>query len=329
MQQAQRRLDAIGASLDILIPERFRAIHRQHFARFAASHETARRITERQDIFGLRKNGEEFPAEASISKVVVGEVTLFSVVLRDITYRKNIEEALRRAVDAREQVLGIVAHDLRNPLSNIMQCLAMERFKAETERQWPMEIISRAANRMNRLIQDLLDVTLVESGQMTIEREPLSASVLVREAVDLQIPLASSSGLGVHLDLGHDLHDVWGSRDRLLQVFENLIGNAIKFTKPGGRITVGAESRDPDILFWVADTGCGIAPENLPHVFDRFWQATARARRLGAGLGLPITKGIVDAHGGHIWVESTVGRGSTFYFTIPQASAAQDHPAAA
>jgi signal transduction histidine kinase len=176
---------------------------------------------------------------------------------------------------------------------------------------------------MNRLIQDLLDVALMEAGQLTIERSRLSASWLITEAVDMQRPLVSSSSLELRVDVDPDVPEVWGDRDRLLQVFENLIGNAIKFTKAGGRITVGATSRDREVVFWVADTGSGIASENLPRVFDRFWQAT-RAGRHGAGLGLPITKGIVGAHGGRIWVESTEGSGSTFFFTIPTVPAAQD-----
>jgi signal transduction histidine kinase len=116
-----------------------------------------------------------------------------------------------------------------------------------------------------------------------------------------------------------DANDLWGDRDRLQEVFENLIGNAIKFTQAGGLITVGAGSRDRDVLLWVADTGPGIPPEHLAHMFDKFWQAVPRAGRLGAGLGLAVTKGIVEAHGGHVWAESTPGRGSTFFFTIPKA----------
>jgi signal transduction histidine kinase len=124
-----------------------------------------------------------------------------------------------------------------------------------------------------------------------------------------------------------EVPEIWGDRDRLLQVFENLIGNAIKFTKPGGRITVGATSGDHDVIFRVADTGSGIAPENLLRVFDRFWQASS-TKGQGAGLGLPITKGIVEAHGGRIWVESPPSRGTTFSFTIPQATPEQGRPAA-
>src|SRR5262249_58883323 len=109
---------------------------------------------------------------------------------------------------------------------------------------------------------------------------------------------------------------------RLSQVFDNLIGNAIKFNRSGGDIGVGAASKDDEVVFWVTDSGHGIAPENLPRVFDRFWQAT-RTGRQGAGLGLPITKGIVEAHGGRIWVESRAGSGTTFFFTILRVSAAQ------
>jgi signal transduction histidine kinase len=176
---------------------------------------------------------------------------------------------------------------------------------------------------MERLIQDLLDVALVEAGQLTIERSRLSAGGLIVEAVDMQRPLASSSSLELRVEVAPNVPEVWGDRDRLLQVFENLIGNAIKFTKAGGRITAGASSRDDEVVFWVADTGCGIASANLGRIFDRFWQAFRGGRR-GAGLGLPIAKGIVEAHGGRIWVESTEGSGSTFLFTIPRASAAPD-----
>jgi signal transduction histidine kinase len=232
------------------------------------------------------------------------------------------------ATQLRDQVLGVVAHDLRNPLTAILlQAGALTRRGSDPERrsQKRIEAIHRAATRMNRLIQDLLDVAVMESGRLTMEPARLSARELIVAAMEMQTPLASSSSLELRADVDRDVPDVWGDRDRLLQVFENLIGNAIKFTKAGGCITVGAASRDHEVIFRVADTGSGIAPENLPRLFDRFWQAT-RANRQGAGLGLPITKGIVEAHGGRIWVESTEGQGTTFSFTIPEASPAQDRP---
>jgi signal transduction histidine kinase len=237
----------------------------------------------------------------------------------------RLYRAAVHATQLRDQVMGVVAHDLRNPLSTIlMQTSALKRQGPESERrsQKPMEVIHRVANRMNRLIQDLLDVARMEAGELTIERARLSAGGLIAEAVDMQRPLASSSSLELRVEVDPDVAEVWGDRNRLLQVFENLIGNAIKFTQAGGRITAGATSRDDEVVFWVADTGCGIPSENLPRVFGRFWQAT-RTGRHGAGLGLPIAKGIVEAHGGRIWVESTVGSGSTFFFTIPSVSAAE------
>ncbi len=215
-------------------------------------------------------------------------------------------------------MLGVVAHDLRNPLTTILM-------RSSARSRQPNEVIHRAATRMNRLIQDLLDVSLIEMGQLTIQRARLSAGELVVEAVETQKMLAASSSVELRLDVGEHVAEVWGEHDRLLQVFENLIGNAIKFTTGGGWITVGAASNDQEVVFWVADSGAGIEPADVPRVFDRFWQATKGDRR-GAGLGLPITKGIVEGHGGHIWVESTLGRGTTFFFSIPSARPTADQP---
>jgi signal transduction histidine kinase len=178
---------------------------------------------------------------------------------------------------------------------------------------------------MNRLIQDLLDVARVAAGRLPDERRPLSPGALVAEAVDLEAAFAASCGIDLRLALARDLPDVWVDRDRLLQVFENLIGNAMKFTPSGGRVAVGAEARNQEVLFWVKDTGTGISAEDLPHVFDRFWQAAAGAG-LGAGLGLSITKGVVESHGGRLWVESTAGHGSTFYFSIPTGRPEEERP---
>jgi signal transduction histidine kinase len=169
---------------------------------------------------------------------------------------------------------------------------------------------------MNRLIQDLLDVARTEAGKLAIECNRIPVAQVVLDSIETQKAFAAAASLELEVDLGPDLPDVWADRDRVLQVFENLVGNAIKFTGPGGRIGVGAVPRDREVLFWVSDTGSGIPSDDVPRVFDRFWQAR-RAERRGAGLGLPIVKGIVEAHGGRVWLESTPGLGSTFFFTIP------------
>jgi PAS domain S-box-containing protein len=238
----------------------------------------------------------------------------------------RLYRAARRATQARDDVLGIVAHDLRNPLGIIhMQALLLRRHDVDPEHgaRKPAETIERAVARMNRLIQDLLDVTRMEAGRLSVDRARVSIGHVLAESVEAQMPLAASASLELRLDVARDLPEVLADRHRLLQVFENLIGNAIKLTQPGGRITVGVAPRDGEALVWVADTGPGIAANDLPHLFDRFWQAP-RAGRRGAGLGLPIVKGIVDAHGGRVWVESTPERGSTFFFTIPTAPRAEE-----
>lgn len=233
----------------------------------------------------------------------------------------RLYRSARRATQARDEILAIVAHDLRNPASTILMQTALLRHGAEPKPEAckPADAIERAATRMLRLIQDLLDETSIEAGRLSIEPTNLSPTQLVADSLERQKPLTSSAALELRPDLKTPLPDVWADRDRLLQVFENLIGNALKFTDPGGQITLGAAPRSTEVLFWVTDTGHGIAAEDLPHLFDRFWQASTRQ---GAGLGLAIAKGIIEAHHGRIWVESTPGEGTTFCFTIPTASGA-------
>ncbi len=238
----------------------------------------------------------------------------------------HLYEVAQEAIRARDHVLGVVAHDLRNPLGNVlMQASLLRRPGAEPNdrSRKAAESIERAATRMNRLIKDLLDVTRMEAGRLAIDRARVVTRQVVSESVEAQKALAASAALALSLDVRQDLPDVWADRDRLLQVFENLIGNAVKFTEPGGGISVGAASRGREVLFWVNDTGSGIAAEDLPHLFDRFWQAGKTERR-GSGLGLPIVKAIVEAHGGRIWAESAPGKGSTFLFTIPTAALTED-----
>jgi PAS domain S-box-containing protein len=267
----------------------------------------------------IRKDGSIVDIQLSVSTLRSqnGAPRYYISQIEDITERKRAEKALRRAVTSREQVLRIVAHDLRNPLTTIVQSAGLAQRGSEPE---------QLNRRLGNLIQDLLDVSLIEAGQLKIDADRVSASDVVLDAVEMQMPLASSSGLDIRVDVAKNGDVLWADRERLHEVLENLIGNAIKFTGAGGHITVGAASRGKDVLFSVADTGSGIAPESLPHVFDPFWQAVPKAGNLGAGLGLPITKGIVQAHGGRIWVESDVGHGSTFFFTIPKAATDADHP---
>jgi PAS domain S-box-containing protein len=233
----------------------------------------------------------------------------------------------RQATLARDELLGIVAHDLRNPLESILlQAQLLRRPGGDPERRStkPVAAIERAGKRMTGIIQDLLEVTRMEAGHLELERARISTGDFLAEVVEAQRPHLAARSLSLTVEEGPAVADVWADRSRLFQVFENLLGNAVKFTERGG-ISVGAKletgeagKAGNEVVFWVADTGVGLAKDDVPHVFDRFWQAR-KAQNGGAGLGLAIVSGIVQAHSGRLWVESELGRGSTFYFSLPAA----------
>lgn len=262
------------------------------------------------------------------------ELTLASEKLNELLQREIAErtqaqdelqekiEQARRATSVRDNLLAVVSHDLRNPLSVILMATAsMARpFGGDDRRKSHKQIgsIKRAAERMNYLIQDLLDAASIEAGELSVERRRLAVAPLIAEAIDAMQPLAARKSLHLENELPADLPPVLADTGRLQQVFANLLANAIKFTSDGGTITVRAETVREIVQFSVTDTGSGIPSEDLPHLFDRFWQAPRTARQ-GTGLGLSIVRGIVVAHGGRVWVESRVGAGSTFFFTLPRA----------
>jgi PAS domain S-box-containing protein len=314
--------DIMGKPLDLLLPDRFRPTHRGHVESFGKSEDRARRMGHRREISGLRKNGEEFPAEAAIAKVRMGNSVVYSVVLRDITEQVALHKRLQRAVSARDDTVGVVAHDLRNPVSAVKMLsaalLRSHEDRLTTEGREQLQLVHDAARQMDRLIQDLLDVMRVETGRLVIEPEPIAASALLQNALGTLRPLIEHAKLELLEDIPSTLPMVRADPERIAQVLSNLIGNAIKATASGGRVTVAATSERDDVRFSVSDTGYGISAEQLPHIFDRFWQAgQSSIRSRGAGLGLPIAEGIVKAHGGRMWAASVAGSGSTFYFTLP------------
>ncbi len=484
--------DALGRHLNILIPPRFRETHGAHMERFAQSAATARRMGERREIFGLRADGGEFPAEASISKLVTEDGVLFTVVLRDITLQKRAEaeerfladssgelsrtlaieptlhaiadlpvprladaclvdlvepsggyrrvgssrprsdiapiiarlssnplhvdspspivdvirrsraelisdmeddwseanadrenvqywralaprsllivplqsagttlgaltlirttdrpfdaeqrqlgekfaaaaatalqnatlyDAAKQANRARDEVLGVVSHDLRNPISAIAMCarvLVEDSPASESNRAELLGIIRESAATADRMIEDLLDVANIERGKLALEVRANEPSQLALRAVHMFELEAREHGITLEAKLPTNLPLVAADDGRIVQVIGNLLRNAIKFTPRGGRIVIAVQPRDGMIEFSASDTGSGIASENRSRVFERYWQQSSGARSRGSGLGLSIARGIVEAHGGRIWVESEPGKGSVFTFSIPQ-----------
>ena len=223
-----------------------------------------------------------------------------------------------RATRDRDEMLGVVAHDLRNPLNTIFMgtTVLLAAMPEDDPKRKQTEMVRRAAERMNRLIQDLLDIRRVDSGRMVVEPKPESIDEIMSEALEMLRPLAGAASLVLEYDAPPEVPPVAADSARLLQVLSNLVGNAIKFTPPGGRVWIEVEPLDEEVRIAVSDTGPGIPAEQVPHIFGRFWQGRSSDRR-GIGLGLAISKGIVEAHGGRIWVESQVGEGSRFIFTLP------------
>lgn len=226
----------------------------------------------------------------------------------------------REASRARDDLLAIVSHDLRNPLNTIVTAaeLLLDSGIAEKQKEEQARAIRRSAERMDRLTADLLDVTRIEEGRLAIQPSPHDLSSIVGQAIASWTHPAGEKDIRLTTDIPPEVSPVHADRERLIQVLENLIGNAVEHTPVGGRIAVTAMRNNGDAEIRVSDTGPGIPRENLPNLFDRFWQAE-NSDGAGAGLGLAIARGIVEAHGGRIWVDEVTDPGATFRFTVPLA----------
>ncbi len=496
-----RENEVLGRSIDLLLPEPFAEAHRDHLTAFAGAPESARRMGERRQVLGRRHNGEEFPADASISSLATPRGPLFTVVLRDVTTQQRFERhehvlaeagrrlvatldydallrvvaalpvpeigdwcvldvleesdvsasgvrrvvsrhavpeidvalsaiearglsedspsrvldvmrtgiaelvtdvsddwieshalpeempfmralevrsmllvplmtgervigavsigagrarrpldtadlalvraladratpaienarnyrAAQRATAARKEVLSVVSHDLRNPLNGITICartLLDHPPAEESERRALYRSMLDATTWMHRLIQDLMDAASIDAGRMSVELKLQSVSPLLDECVQMFAARAAAQRVHLATDVDPETPLVQADRTRVVQALANLVGNALKYTPAGGTVTLGVTPRGTEALLWVRDTGVGIAPLHLPHIFERFWHLRGATRTRGTGLGLAIVQGIVTAHGGRIWAESAPGAGSTFLFTLQVADAA-------
>lgn len=487
--------EVIGRELEMLLPPEVRGRHAQHVARFAASADTTRRMGERSNIMGLRKNGEIFPAEASISRFIAGGEWTLTAILRDVSDRARTESGLRflndtgetlvamlddlgalqqvaeasvpvlgdlcvidvvtpggrieaaglassdpavveairaqreraplhwdldvpvvqamrrnetlavpdtvhalaygppdvraraelarelglgallsiplrargrvvgaltvamarsgralddsyrpvaealasriglavenvelyqqsrEAVNARDQIMAVVSHDLRNPLSAVSMCLSGLRDQPPPSPANVERLVTTAESALDlsfRLIQDLLDVAAIDAGRLSLARSDQPLDRVIARAVDMLRNKIESAELELTLDIATTPPLVVNiDAERMIQVLANLIGNAVKFTESGGAVRIGLHRMGDEAWVTVTDTGCGIAEDALPHVFDRFFHTGHRGRERSTGLGLAIAKGIVEVHGGRVWAESRPGIGSTFYVALP------------
>ncbi len=254
------------------------------------------------------------------------EVELAQTIAAQISQavaRASLFEAEQSARLAREEVLAVVSHDLRNPLSTIVMGTAAlasldlgdkaPRVRKTTEK------LQRATQRMSRLIDDLVDFASIQGGRMVIEAHPSHADDIVNATLDMFESLAQERDVRLESELPADLPAVLCDQHRAVQALTNLVSNAVKVSAPGGRVVLSASRTDRMVVFAVRDHGPGIAADELPLLFERYYRSKKSGYK-GTGLGLAIAKGIIDAHGGRIWGESTVGAGSCFSFTLPVAS---------
>jgi len=260
------------------------------------------------------RSGDEFTSETQRTVEMLAERAGLGIEIA------RLSDEVRAAANARTNLLAVVSHDLRSPLSAIQlsaSVLAQPPQGGERrQNQKQLAVILRATARMKRLIDDLLQAATIEAGTFTVEADLEQVRPIVDEAIETVEPLASPRSVRLLAEVAEATPPIQCDRGRLIQVLVNLAGNAVKFAAERGTIRVQARPEHGDVHFSVSDDGPGIAADQLEHVFDRYWKGVATGRH-GAGLGLYIAKGIIDAHRGKIWVESQLGAGATFHFTIP------------
>ncbi|MCH8183887.1 MAG: PAS domain S-box protein [Proteobacteria bacterium] len=325
--------EVVGQPLDLLIPEDLRQAHARHFARFATAPEVSRLMSLRAEITGLRKDGTTFPAEASISKLVAGGETLYTVLLHDISDRKGMERDLLRTKERAEvanrsksDFLANMSHELRTPLNAVIgfsEVLMREMhgpLGSPKYLEYAQDIFD-SGNHLLSVINDLLDLSKVESGHFELMDEDIDLLELVERSFLFVKSRAEKKGVRIENGVGPDLPLLRADPRVLKQIFANLLSNAVNFTERGGSVSVSASiDAKGRYCIEVADTGVGIPEDEFDMVLTPFEQARSAVRQKeGTGLGLPLAKSFVERHGGELELRSEVGKGTTIAISFPAA----------
>jgi signal transduction histidine kinase len=242
--------------------------------------------------------------------------------IRDITDRKRAEEGLRAADRHKDQFLAMLAHELRNPLGALRNAVEVMQLHGTDDRevQWACGVTERQLQQLTRLVDDLLDVSRISQGKISLELEPVDMAAVVARAVEICRPLIDAHKHGLHVSLPEQAVRVRGDLTRLTQILSNLLNNAAKYTEEGGRIGLTVESSGGEAVLRVRDTGVGIAADMLPHIFEMFTQVQGSVSRSegGLGIGLTLVRGLVEMHGGTVAAQSEGhGQGSEFVLRLP------------
>jgi len=343
-----RAEEVLGKSIDMLLPPRFVKIHRQHIRAFAIGPQMTRRMGKRsQEVFGYRKDGSVFPADASISKLALEDGTTFTVILRDITKLKRAEEVLRKAhaelekkVEERtrelaqantrlkeldrlkSEFIATMSHELRTPLNSIIGftgiILKGIAGQINEEQRKQLSMVYNSAKHLLSLINDILDLSRIESDRMEISVEKFKIEEVISEVIHTLYPMISQKGLQLITEIQDEIPELQNDRKKIFQILLNLVNNSVKFTSKG-EIKIKCYTENNDLVVSVSDTGIGIKKENMAYLFEAFRQidGTSQRRYQGAGLGLYLCKKLVILLGGEIWAQSEYGKGSQFTFKLP------------